>query len=266
MLAEIAPTVDGKPDVSKLSEINLQSIAERYRLQKIVFETARDVFDQIRPSWRGNKEYLLAQVFRIVQSFISSDKVLFFPPMQDSDDSKTRILMALNMQKIVRHVFDAIRFENTENIVPVFDTQFPIRSTGDMHTWWTSRRCEPTRKSHINLCVFDSAWEASEAFELDRNDKVEAWVKNDHLGFEVQYIYDGVVRKYRPDFIIRLANGRHLVLEVKGRDTQQDQIKREYLDEWVQAVNADGRFGHWAWAISKNPSDLPGIIFRLGVR
>lgn len=260
MLAELAPTVDGKPDLSKLSEINLRSIADRYRLQKIVFETARDVFDQIRPSWKGNKDNLLAQIFRIVESFIASDKVLFIPPVQEGDDTKKRILMALNMQKIVRHVFEAIRFENTETIVPVFDTQLPIRSTGDMRTWWTSRRCEPTRKSHINLCVFDSAWEASEAFELDRNDKVEAWVKNDHLGFEIAYIYDGAVRKYRPDFIVRLSNDHYLVLEVKGRDTLQDQTKRVYLDEWIRAVNVDGRFGHWEWAMSKNPPDLPGII------
>lgn len=70
--------------------------------------------------------------------------------------------------------------------------------------------------SHINFCVFDSVWEASEAFELERNNEVEAWVKNDHLGFEIMYAFDGVVSRYWPDFIIRLANGHHLVLEVKG--------------------------------------------------
>ena len=34
---------------------------------------------------------------------------------------------------------------------------------------------------------------ASEAFELDRNDHVEAWVKNDHLGVEIVYVYRGAV-------------------------------------------------------------------------
>ncbi len=67
---------------------------------------------------------------------------------------------------------------------------------------------EPTKRSQINFCVFDSTWEASEAFELDRNPVVEAWVKNDHLGFEILYIFKGEVRKYRPDFIVRLKNGK----------------------------------------------------------
>lgn len=43
--------------------------------------------------------------------------------------------------------------------------------------------------------------------------------------FEVLYIYKGVVRKYRPDFIIQLASGNTLVLEVKAKDTEQDQAK-----------------------------------------
>jgi len=78
-------------------------------------------------------------------------------------------------------------------------TEKPIVSTGDMRTWYTAKPCEFTKQSHINFCVFDSTWEATEAFELDRNKNVDAWVKNDHLGFEVLYVYKGVVHKYRPD-------------------------------------------------------------------
>jgi type III restriction enzyme len=66
-----------------------------------------------------------------------------------------------------------------------------MRSTGDMRTWYTGKPCEPTKRSHINFSVFDSTWEASEAFELDRNAYVDAWVKNDHLGFEILYIFKG---------------------------------------------------------------------------
>ncbi len=168
------------------------------------------------------------------------------------------------MTKVVQHILDAIRFENTENFEPVFDRDRPIRSTGDMGTWYTGKPCERTKRSHINFCVYDSAWEASEAFELDRNANVEAWVKNDHLGFEVLYVYRGVVRKYRPDFIIRLVSGNFLILEVKGQDTEQDQVKRRFLDEWVNAVNSHGGFGRWKWAVSKNPADLPDVLAQVG--
>jgi hypothetical protein len=62
-------------------------------------------------------------------------------------------------------------------------------------------------------------WEADDAFQLDESPHVAAWAKNDHLGFEVLYIDRGVVRKYRPDFLIRLATGDMLILETKGQDT-----------------------------------------------
>jgi type III restriction enzyme len=74
------------------------------------------------------------------------------------------------------------------------------------------------------------------------------------------YVYKGVVRKYRPDFLIRLATGKMLVLEVKGQDSQKDRTKREFLDECVKAVNEHGGFGHWAWAVSFDPADIPGIL------
>ncbi len=56
----------------------------------------------------------------------------------------------------------------------------------------------------------------TESFHLDNNENVKAWVKNDYLGFEILYTFKGVVRKYRPDFIIQLKAGNFLVLETKG--------------------------------------------------
>lgn len=261
-LAELAPVIEGKPDVSKLSRIQLDELANKFRMQRIVFETAAEIYEQIKPSWKGQREYLLAQVIRIVESFMNSDKIEIIPPLFGEDDINRRLVLTLNMRKVMQHIWQEIRFENTESIVPIFDQDNPIRSTGDMRTWYTSKPCEVALKSHINLCVFDSKWEASEAFELDRNENVVAWAKNDHLGFEIAYVFEGIVHKYRPDFLIRLKNGSHLVLETKGQDTQKDKTKREFLDEWVKAVNSHGGFGKWAWAVSTNPKDVEGIILR----
>ena len=259
-LAEMAPIVDGKPDITKISQIDLENLGKKYRWQRVIFTAAIDVYDQMKPNWPGNKESLLAQLVRLIEDFISSGKIRIFPPLLNQDDVRQRILIMLNMNKVVQHIWEAIRFENTEAITPVFNTDNPIRSTGDMRTWYTGKPCEPTKRSHINFCVFDSRWEATESFEFDRNPNVEAWVKNDHLGFEILYIFRGIVQKYRPDFIIRLKNGSHLVLEVKGQDTQQDRTKREFLDEWVRAVNSHGGFGKWQWAVSTHPSDVASIL------
>jgi type III restriction enzyme len=260
LLADMAPVVEGKPDVTKISSIDLEEFGRKMRFQKIIFETARDLYDQMSHAWRGDKYQLLGQLVGLVERFLESDKILIAPPLFNDDEIRRRVILTLSMNKIVQHIWGAIRQENTEEIVPVFDTERPIRSTGDMRTWYTSKPREYTAKSHINCCVFDSTWEASEAFELDRSPNVAAWAKNDHLGLEILYIYDGVVRKYRPDFIIRLTNGDYLVLETKGKDTRQDRTKREFLDEWVKAVNQHGGFGRWRCAVSFSPADVKEIL------
>lgn len=260
IIAELAPLLDGKPDVTKITTIDLQKLADKFRMQKIIFDTAIEVFDQIKPSWKGSKEELVAQVIYLTEKVVRSRKIRVDPDFYDKDDMRRRIIITLNMNKVVQHIWEAIRFENTQTLLPIFDNEHPIRSTGDVRPWYTGKPCEYTLKSHISSCVYDSRWEASEAAELDRNKNVEAWVKNDHLGFEIHYTFQGIVHKYRPDFIIRLTNGTHLILEVKGQDTQQDRTKREFLDEWVRAVNTHGGFGRWIWMVSKNPKDIEEII------
>jgi type III restriction enzyme len=260
MIAELAPMIDGKPDVTRLSSIDLEELGRKFRLQRIIFEAARDVYDQMQPTWKGNRDLLLAQVIRMTEKYISSGHITISPPLFNQDDARRRILLTLNMNKIVQNIWEAIRFENTLALSPIFDSEKPIRSTGDMQQWFTGRPNEVTKRSHINRCVYDSRWEASESFELDRNADVDAWVKNDHLGFEVHYIYKGVVHKFRPDFLVRLACGKMLVLEVKGQDTQESKTKREFLAEWIKAVNDHGGFGMWASDVSHTPPDLGGIL------
>jgi type III restriction enzyme len=259
-IAELAPIIDGKPDVTKISQIDLEKLGREQRMQRIIFEVARDNYDQIQKNWKGNKEYLLAQLIRIVEQFISKGKIQITPSLFHQDEFRRRIIITLNMNKVVQHIADAIRHDNVETLEPVFDRDNPIRSTGDIRTWYTGKPCEYTKKSHINFCVYDSTWEAAEAFKLDSNENVKSWAKNDHLGFEIIYTFKGVIKKYRPDFIIQLKTGDFFVLEIKGQDTQQDKTKRTFLDEWVKAVNNKGGFGNWSWAVSYNPADVPDIL------
>lgn len=262
-IAELAPVVDGKPaDIEKIEEIHLENLAREFRTQRIIFETARDIYDQMQHNWQGSRTFLLAQLVKLTEQFICSDKIRIVPKLFSENDLRRRLMITLNMNKVVQHMWEAIRFENTETLEPVFDSDQPIRSTGDMRTWYTGKPCGSTNRSHINFCVYDSTWEASDAFALDHAPEVEAWVKNDHLGFEIFYVYRGVVRKYRPDFIIRLKSGNMLVLETKGRDGEQDRTKLRFLDEWVKAVNAHGGFGHWSWDVSMEPGEIHEILTR----
>jgi type III restriction enzyme len=258
--AEIAPILAGKADVTQISEIELADLGRRLRLQKIVFEAAVEVYDQMQPTWKGSRELLIGQLIRLVERIIAGDRIQITPPLFNQDELRRRIILTLNMNKIVQHVWEAIRVENTASLAPVFDSARPIRSTGDMPPWFTGRPCEHTDHSHINQCVFDSTWEASEEYIIDQHPRVAAWVKNDHLGFEIVYVYRGVVKKYRPDFLIRLYSGTMLVLEVKGQETEEAKAKRTFLDEWVRAVNAHGGFGTWSGAVSREPGDVAEIL------
>lgn len=103
----------------------------------------------------------------------------------------------------------------------------------------------------------------SAVFELEMNTNVKSWVKNDHLGFDVAYVYHGIVHKYWPDFLIKLKGDLMVILEIKGQDTEKDRTKRECLDQWVKAVNEDSRFGEWAWDVAFSQSDVKGIISKI---
>ena len=69
-LAELAPVIEGKPDVKRITEIDLEELGRKFRMQKIIFETARDIFDQMKPAWKGSREFLLAQLIGLVEKLI----------------------------------------------------------------------------------------------------------------------------------------------------------------------------------------------------
>jgi type III restriction enzyme len=96
--AELAAVVAGKPNLAVMTEIDLQALAVRFRFQKIVFEVARDVYDQLKPGWKGNKESLLAQVIRQVEKFIASPMLEINPPLFYQVEMKRRVLVALNIR------------------------------------------------------------------------------------------------------------------------------------------------------------------------
>ena len=85
--------------------------------------------------------------------------------------------------------------------------------------------------------------------------RVKAYVKNHNLGFEVPYRAGSEARRYRPDFIVLVDDGRgsddllHLVVEIKGYRGEDAKDKKATMDAcWVPGVNRDRRYGRWAFA------------------
>lgn len=259
--AELAAIIAGKPNPAALSEIDLKEIAEKFRLQSIIFRIASTIYNsEKKPDWKGSKETFLIQLISIIEKFIYSNKIIIKNPSFNQDESRKRILIMLNMNKVVQHIWNEIRAVNTQALTPVFDKENPIRSTTDIRTWWTSKPNEAFGKTHINFVVVDSKWEYLEAKRINESKVVESFVKNDHLNFVIYYNYQGVVRRFFPDFICKLTNGEYLIIETKGQDNEQNKTKRAYLDEWCRAVNEHGGFGKWGWAVSFDPNDLERLL------
>ncbi|WP_303997786.1 BPTD_3080 family restriction endonuclease [Megamonas hypermegale] len=260
--ADLAPTINGKTDLLKCTEIDLEKLEAKLRLQTIIFKTASQVYDLMKTTWQkeGTKYILLGQVIKLVEKYLNSSKIFIQPRSFENDEIRRRILYIMSMNKIVQHLWNFITMEQTEELIPIIDTAKKIRSTSDMPTWFTSKPCVITQKSQISHCVCDSSWEATEAYLLEKNPHVLSWAKNDHLGFEILYVYEGIIRKYIPDFLVKLDNGKTLILEVKGQETIKDKMKRNALSDWIRAVNNSNNYGVWCNDVSYNVKDVDSIV------
>jgi type III restriction enzyme len=127
--------------------------------------------------------------------------------------------------------------------------------TSSLARWETSAaRC------HVNWVVLDSDWEAEFCRVAESHPKVRAYVKNHKLGLEVPYRYGSESRKYLPDFIVLVDDGRppradgspdllHLIVEIKGYRREDAKEKKATMDTyWVPGVNHLAQYGRWAFA------------------
>ena len=83
---------------------------------------------------------------------------------------------------------------------------------GSRKTYTKPKPNQPTKRSQISHVVGDSAWEVHVANILETSPHVLAYAKNDHLGFQIYYLWQGSRRRFVPDFLIRLNSGKTLVL------------------------------------------------------
>lgn len=258
--ADLAPALGGAADMGKAVSIDLEKIPEEFRQQRLLFVAARKAFSAMASQFSGSKEMLIQQLVRLVEQFFASDR-LHIPSLFHQEPVSKRVLIGLAMDDIVQHVVAQVQQQNSERLEPVFDPEFPIGSTRTMRTWYSTKPVIETVKSQISYAVSDSTWEAYTTQILEKRAEIASYAKNDHLGFQVYYLWRGSRRKFVPDYLITLSNGKRIVLEIKGEDSDQNRAKRLALDAWVRAVNARGGFGVWCWDVVKGePSKVDDVI------
>ncbi len=139
--------------------------------------------------------FLLLFTHRFPGGALSSNRFQTEPQSFHQDGNKTKIAIMMGMEEIVRKVFSAITHQNSEELTPIYRNP-KYRSIKDALEWRTKKKTDIFKKAHMNRCVADSTWKLTHARELDKNKSIEAWRKNDHLGFEIQYVHNGTFRNY----------------------------------------------------------------------
>ncbi len=83
---------------------------------------------------------------------------------------------------------------------------------------------------------------------LDYHPQVQAWARNFGLGWSIPYHFQGAWRSYHPDFVARLTNGTHLIIECKGLPDEKSEATKHYVtDWWIPAVAGTPTLPHRRW-------------------
>jgi type III restriction enzyme len=257
------PLNSGRPSLygpGKISRADLERFRSDRRIQELVFDLSTALTRQAIREGRCDipAHVLFPQLAAIVHRYVdekvnvqspATKKDLFLAPYYGWLEERIRLAIRP----------DAASGEAPE--IPLYETSRGPGSTADVD-FWTSRDVREVHKSHVNFVVADTKkWEQQAAYYLDRHVQVAAFAKNAGLGFAIPYYFDHQAHDYQPDFIVRLAGEtpRFLILETKGFDPREA-VKIDAAKRWVTAVNAEGSYGSWAYAVAKKISDIDAIL------
>jgi type III restriction enzyme len=204
---------------------------------------------------RQSRHQLFPQVLRLVHEYI--DQRVDFRGVDPREIGQEKYF-----RRIAERLLSAIRPDESQGeapLMPLLNRYAPIGSTADVD-FKTVKPVFVTTFSHINAVPADTArWEQSAAYRLEQaagRKQVRFYARNEGLNFSIPYEYLGVSRAYEPDYLVRLANGLTLILEIKGMETEQDRAKHQAAQRWVTAANHWGKLGKWAFHVNRDPQVL----------
>lgn len=223
---------------------------ERFRMQRLVFRLAADLTTDLDGR---EKPWVFPQLVKIVEQVVSS-KVEYAPGVRD----RRELCNMRYVAELRNRIRSAIRSDESDGLLPVLNEYEPIGDT--TVNFQTTKEAEPTEKSHISHVVWDSRLERGIARQLDRDDRVVSFAKNERLFFEIPYRWQGTTGRYRPDFLVKLESGVTLVIEGKGRKTEKDDAKLTAAKRWIEAVNSWGSLGTWAFALVLQEAEVGPLL------
>ena len=251
-------------------EVDRRRYYESVHPQTIAFAIAVEIVRALTDAAHPGKERLrcesrrtlFPQVLRVVSDYI-----------RERVDLNGLHPCDVGLQTYARRIVDllvaAIVPDDSEGeapLLPRLNRYRPIGSTGSVH-FKTVKPVQATIASHLNHVACDTGtWEQAAAFRLEKLAKdglVCCYARNDHLEFNIPFELYGTPRAYEPDFIVKLANGVHVVLEIKGRTHEDTDVKHQAARRWVSAVNHWGRLGEWDFLVCRDPQSLDADFTKL---
>lgn len=236
-------------------EVQDREVAYQYfRRQKLLFRVAAQLVKPYERPWLFPQALKIAD--KVIRPLEEGGKVAYEPGVDHREICTRRYLTVIQ-----ERIGAAIRTgEGVERFLPALDEYEPIASTDLKNFNSPTDKCVPTVKSHLSHAMCDSGLERKMCAVFDANEEVVSWVKNHKLYLEIPYQYFGNTYRYRPDFIVKLSNGKTLLVEGKGVATEQDDAKATAARRWVQAVNNWQQLGEWEYELVFDANDLAGII------
>ena len=177
-----------------------------YRPQEVAFALAKRILDTQFNTVDDKRPWLFPRLAEMCRAWIEQK-------VHIADGYRLDYLMTITEAQVeaAEQVWNAITRQvgnRRERLRPMINRFDPQGSTGDVD-FDTRKATVPTEKSEVSHVTLDgkdgNTWEQLLASELELNKNVEAYVKNDHLGFTIPYVHKGRTHSYVPDFLVRLA-------------------------------------------------------------
>lgn len=242
-------------------DLSLEHLKD-FRQSTVLFNLTRHlVLTKWRDAGDDPRLYLFGQLKRIARQWLESClecKGGTYPAQLMYRD-----LAEIACEKITAAITRSVMSRSP--VKAVLDPYNPIGSTGHVNFTTTKflRWRTDARRCNVNYVILDSGWEGEFCRVLESHPKVRAYVKNHGLGFDIPYRFGAAERKYRPDFIALVDDGRgasdplHLVIEIKGYRREDAKEKKATMETyWVPAVNNAAAHGRWAFAEFREVYDL----------
>ena len=248
-----------------------QTFYANTHIQRIKFQIARRVVDALlgfagaglpagKKPITASRHQLFPQTYRYVDEYV-----------ENKVDFAGQNACELGLDRYVRMAADrllvAIQPDEEQGeppLLPILNRYAPVGTTAEVD-FKTIQRVHHTAKSHLNQVTLDTnTWEAAAAFRLEESALVESYARNDHLELNIPYEFEGVNHYYEPDFLVKLAGGKTVIVEIKGYETNQDRAKHEAARRWVDAVNNWGQMGEWTFHVCRDVQRLGQELQSLG--